>query len=53
MYPNFILLLLYIIILHGNKDRVDRQKDKETFSLEMYLEGLFKHLNCVYKYAQL
>lgn len=40
MYPNFILLLLYIIIIimHVNKDRVDRQKDEETFSLEMHME---------------
>lgn len=30
MYPNFILLLLYIIMMHGNKDR-DRQKDRATF----------------------
>lgn len=28
MYPNFILLLLYIIILHGNKDR-GRQRQTE------------------------
>lgn len=31
MYPNFILLLLYIIIMHGNKEG-DRQKDRDRHS---------------------
>lgn len=34
MYPNFILLLLYIIVLHGNKDKGrQRQTDRGAFGV--------------------
>lgn len=45
MYPNFILLLLYIIIMHGNKDRVQTEGHKQNLTRNA-LGGVVLPLSC-------